>query len=245
MTHPDDEISIAAWIRRLTQMGVEVHLSWTHSTPTREREGRKAAEVLGVPDERLTFWDFPDGHVVDHLPAVREQMRVLMERVQPDRVCCGAFEQGHLDHDATNYAVRHAFDGPVFEIPFYHAYLSRVQRLNRFADPGPEEVLVLTREEQRFKKDFAKLYPSTNIWSCLFWYEAYQAVRLKPIELAKTERMRLKTDCEYRLPKHTGSLKARVETSARWHRWIEAVERDAQNLESPVRAEAKTSTLSY
>ena len=33
MTHPDDEISICAWIRRLTDAGVDVFLSWTHSTP--------------------------------------------------------------------------------------------------------------------------------------------------------------------------------------------------------------------
>ena len=225
MTHPDDEISIAAWIRRLVLAGAEVHLSWTHSTPVREKEGRHAAKVLGVPEDRLTFWDFPDGDVVDHLPDVVAKMQGLMDRVKPDRFCCGAFEQGHLDHDSTVYAVCQTFDGPIFEIPFYHAYLSRVQRLNRFATPGPEEVLHLSPEEQRFKKDFAKLYPSTNIWSCLFWYEVYQAIRFKPVELAKTERMRLKIGDDFATPKHAGPLKTKVEESARWKRWLDAMRR--------------------
>ena len=222
MTHPDDEISIAAWIRRLIQAGADVHMSWTHSTPIRESEGRAAAGVLGLPEANLTFWDFPDGHVVDHLTEVVSKMELLINTVKPDRICCGAFEQGHLDHDSTNYAVSMVFEGPIFENPFYHAYLSRVQKLNRFAIPGGEEVLHLTPDEQRFKKDFAKLYPSTNIWSCLFWYEAYQAIRLKPIELAKTERMRLKSDLDFWTPKHVGALKSKVEECDRWKRWMVA-----------------------
>lgn len=225
MTHPDDEISIAAWIRRLVQAGADVHISWSHSTPIREAEGRKAADVLGVPTKNLVFWQYPDGEVVEHIESLTDDLRRHIDKVKPDRICCGAFEQGHLDHDSTNYAVSKAFRGPIFEIPFYHAYLSRVQRLNRFADEEPAEILLLDPEEQRFKKDFAKLYPSTNIWSCLFWYEAYQLIQLRPIELAKSERMRLKADFNFCQPSHRGRLKQRIEASNRWKRWMSAMER--------------------
>lgn len=215
-------------------------MSWTHSTPVREAEGRAAAKVLGVPEDRLTFWDFPDGDVVDHLTPLCEKMKSLVEKVRPDRICCGAFEQGHLDHDSTIYAVCQNFDGPIFEIPFYHVYLSKVQKLNRFATPGPEEVLMLSDKEQRFKKDFAKLYPSTNIWSCLFWYEVYQAIRFQPVELAKTERMRLKVHCDFKQPNHVGRLLTRVQNSDRWKRWLAAHERKELGAEFEVSQQEET-----
>src|SRR5438445_654803 len=53
LTHPDDEIAIGAWIRRLTKSGCDVFLSWSHDTPIREEEARAAAEMLGVPQNRL------------------------------------------------------------------------------------------------------------------------------------------------------------------------------------------------
>ena len=61
MTHPDDEMSICAWIRRLTQNGNEVHISWTHSNAVREAEARAVAVLLGVPDRNLHFFGASDG----------------------------------------------------------------------------------------------------------------------------------------------------------------------------------------
>jgi LmbE family N-acetylglucosaminyl deacetylase len=61
MTHPDDEISICAWIKWLAENGNDVFLSWTHSNPSREREARAAAALMGVPEDRLMFFDAPDG----------------------------------------------------------------------------------------------------------------------------------------------------------------------------------------
>ena len=49
------------------------------------------------------------------MPGLLSSFRAMMARVKPDRVVCGAFEQGHLDHDATHWLVTHSFDGPVFE----------------------------------------------------------------------------------------------------------------------------------
>src|SRR5690348_12808739 len=88
MTHPDDEISICAWIRWLVQNGNDVFLSWTHSTEKREAEGRAVATLLGIPDERLKFFGAPDGDVVDHIAHLIEEFRDWFSIIEPDRVCC-------------------------------------------------------------------------------------------------------------------------------------------------------------
>ena len=223
MTHPDDEISVSAWIRRLTQAGAEVHLSWTHSTPTREAEARRGAGKLGVPQDRLYFFGATDGSVCDEIDSLLPRFRALMAQVQPARVVCGAFEQGHLDHDATNYLVNQTFSGPILEIPFYHTYLARLQTMGRFSDPTNEEILTLSPEEARFEKDFAKGFPSQNIWRVLLSYEIWQLLRGRPVELAKSDRMRLQTHRDFRTPNHPAALRAKVEASASWRRWVTAL----------------------
>lgn len=223
MTHPDDEISICAWIRRLAQAGNDVFISWTHSTDVREREARAVAKLFGIPEERLWFFGAPDMGVIEQMGDLLPIYRDMIADVQPDRAVCGAFEQGHLDHDATNWLVNHSFEGPVLEVPFYHAYLRRYQRLNRFADPTGQEVIHLSKEEQRFKKRVARQYPSQRIWSNLVWYEIYQGMRLKAIELPKTERMRLQTHREWLRPNLPDSLARRVARTATWRRWLHAL----------------------
>jgi len=242
MTHPDDEISICAWIHRLVNQGSDVHISWTHSNPTREAEARAAALLLGIPDHHLHFLRASDGSVAEEMPHLLPKFRALMKEVQPDRVCCGAFEQGHLDHDATNLLVNAAFDGPVFEIPFYHTYLTRFQRLNRFADSHGEEILDLTLDGQRLKTTIARQYPSQNIWSVLIWYEVWQKARLKPMQLVRTERMRLQRPTNYRRPNLPPRLAARVKKCASWRRWKAAVRafQASQTPESKVFASTRS-----
>lgn len=231
MTHPDDEISICAWIHRLVENGNPVYISWTHSNSIREHEARSVAALLGVPQEHLFFFHSRDGAVCDEMPQLLPRFREMMESVKPDRVCCGAFEQGHLDHDATNYLVTQSFDGPILEIPFYHTYLTRIQRINRFSHPADEEVHYLNHSEQAFKKRVARQYPSQNIWSVLLSYEVWQKARLKPIELAKSERMRFKTHMDFRKPNHPPTLSKRIRRSKSWKRWRGAL-RAAMRAES-------------
>jgi LmbE family N-acetylglucosaminyl deacetylase len=223
MTHPDDEISICAWIHHLVQAGADVHLSWTHSTPVREREARAVALVLGVPTSNLHFFGATDGSAIDHIPELLPRFRRMMATVKPDRVACGAFEQGHIDHDTTNFLVTQSFDGPVFEIPFYHTYITRLQRLNRFADPTGEEVRRLTAQERKFKLHVARQYPSQNIWSVLLWYEVWQKARLRPMDLARSERMRLQRPTDYLQPGLPPILAAKVRKHPTWKRWETAM----------------------
>jgi len=230
LTHPDDEISICAWIHRLVRSGNPVYMSWTHSNAIREREGREVARLLGVPQEHLFFFGATDGAVCDEIPKLEPRFQAMMKEVRPDRVCCGAFEQGHIDHDSTNYLVSRSFSGPILEIPFYHTYMTRLQRINRFSDARGEEVLHLDLDEQRLKKRIARLYPSQNIWSVLLSYEAWQKARLRPVELAKSERMRFQTHRDYRKPNHPPHIERRLRRNKTWRRWRRAL-REAMRIE--------------
>lgn len=232
MTHPDDEISICAWIHRLARAGNEVHISWTHSNRVRESEARAAALLMGVPDRNLHFFGATDGSVCDEIPQLLPRFQEMMRQVRPDRVCCGAFEQGHVDHDATNFLVNHTFDGPVYEIPFYHTYLTRFQTLNRFSDGRGQEILELDRDEQIFKTTIARQYPSQNIWSVLLWYEISQNARLRPMLLSKTERMRIQTHHDYLHPNHPPKLARRVVRCRAWRRWRVAARRALASLDA-------------
>ena len=230
MTHPDDEISICAWIKRLSQSGTKVFINWTHSNPTRQAEAMEVARKLGVPAERLSFMGATDASVKDELANLLPQFQVLMKDVQPDRVACGAFEQGHLDHDATNWLVNRTFDGPVFEIPFYHPYTRSIQRMNHFSVAGIEESLWLSADEWRLKLEVAKSYRSQNIWRVLWWYEAWQTVRFKKAELRKRELMRLQTHKDFRTPNLPPKLRKEVEASDPWRSWIAAIDRVNMSL---------------
>lgn len=223
MTHPDDEISVCTTIRRLVANGNRVHISWTHSTPVREAEAKRASLVLGVPSDNLLFFGATDGQACREMRSLFPKFQEAMREIRPDRVVCGAFEQGHIDHDTTNYLVHRAFDGPIFETPFYHTYVKRAQRINRFSYGHGEYVLRLDPEEVRFKKDFAKMFPSQNIWSVLLAYETWQVIRLKRIELAQSERMRLQIHHDFQRPNHPARIAKKVERCATWRVWLECL----------------------
>jgi LmbE family N-acetylglucosaminyl deacetylase len=207
----------------LATQGNEVFVSWTHCNPVRESEARAAAHLLGVDLGKIHFFGAPDQGVAADMPQLLRQYRWWMNDVKPDRVCCGAFEQGHIDHDATNLLVNKSIDGPILEIPFYHTYLTRFQRLNRFASPEGQEILDLDLDEQRLKTHIARQFPSQNIWSVLLWYEVYQRARLRPMELAKSERMRLQVHKDFLKPNLPPRLAARVMRSPTWRGWEQAV----------------------
>ena len=226
LTHPDDELSIAAWIKRLADAGAPVFLSWTHAPPHRRVEAEAFADLVGVDRGRLFFHGATDGSVCDELPELRSRFDRMMFAVKPHLVCCGAFEQGHLDHDATNFLVNATHRGPVAEIPFYHAYLSGVQTFNRFSgEGGPAEVLPLTREDRALKKRAAQLYPSQNIRKLIVYHELAMLATLRRPYLLRRETMRLQTHEDWRAPNHPDALRQRIERSPKWRRWIAAMDR--------------------
>lgn len=223
MTHPDDELSIVAWIHHLASSGKDVWISWTHHTAIREAEARKVADRLGVPQERLYFHGATDGSVCDELARLREPFSEMVAEVKPDRVVAGAFEQGHLDHDSTNWLVNDAFSGTVLEVPFYYSYLTRLPRINRFADPAGQQIRMLSAEERRLKIDLAKGYPSQAIWKNLLFAEVRARI-MGEGSLSATERMRVQLPTDYTQVALPEPLATRVRASARWQRWLKALQ---------------------
>ncbi|MEI8281803.1 MAG: PIG-L family deacetylase [Armatimonadota bacterium] len=223
MTHPDDEISICAWIKRLTANGNEVYISWTHSTPVREAESRRVASLLGVAQENLFFHGATDGRVGGEFKELMPVFQSMIGQVQPDVIACGAFEQGHPDHDTTNVLVNTVFSGEVLEIPFYHTYATKLQAMNSFSDPTGQSVLLLSPEEVRLKRQIAKLFVSQNIWSVLLWFEIWHVLQGRRSHLSSREIMRPQGHKLFRVPNHPPGLAKRVEQSETWRTWCDHV----------------------
>ncbi|MEA2553126.1 MAG: hypothetical protein QOJ65_1302 [Fimbriimonadaceae bacterium] len=202
----------------------EVFMCWAHSTPEREREARSVAFRLGVRQDNLIFLRGSDGRLPEEMPGLLERYRTLMREIEPDRVCCCAFEQGHVDHDATNVLVSLSFAGPIFEFPLYHTYLRRYKRVNRFALEREEEVLTLRVGERKLKCEIGRCYPSQPLRKKLLLYEAINFARLQPARLAHTERLRPHSHTDFTKPNLPEPLLSGVLASAQWQRWINALE---------------------
>lgn len=228
-SHPDDEIAICAWIKRLTANGNLVYLSWTHSNAVREAESRKVARCLEVIDQNLTFFQAPDGEVCHQMTQLIPEFSRWLDETKPDRVVCCAFEQGHLDHDATNFIVHQTFEGPILEIPMYFSYAGPIQTLNRFSDPTGQEILELEEPEQRLKKDVAKSYPSQRLWRNVFWHEVFEVLQFRKPSLAKTERMRFARHSSFTQPNHPPRLARTISSCKKWFRWLSALKRCQQS----------------
>lgn len=220
--HPDDELAVAVIMRRLVLSGATVHAAWFHSTPKRRAESEAAADMIGLGPAK-TFLDFPDGKFVDDFATLIDAVSRIAESFAPDRVVCASFEQGHLDHDALNFAVSKAFGGPIIEFPEYWPYTPRVRTMNRFANPVGEEVLQLKREEQDWKRRLARSYPSQGIRSYIGWYELWTRLKLKPAKLIETERVRLQPKLNYSIPAHEERMRQRIIRTRQWKTWSEAL----------------------
>jgi LmbE family N-acetylglucosaminyl deacetylase len=223
LTHPDDEVAVAAWMRRLVRAGAPVWMSWTHRTEIREREARTAAAEIGVPDERLVFHAGTDGRVCEQMAELRPAFSAMMERIRPDAVYCCAFEQGHLDHDATHRLITATFYGPVLEFPMYHTYRMALQVIGRFADPAGQEVLELTQEERAWKFALLDRYPSQRIKRIVKFYQRIGRLIGRDVDLDSSERLRLWDHRDYASPNLPPKMAAKVERSSEWRRWLEAL----------------------
>ncbi len=217
--HPDDEIAICAFINRLVIAGCAVFCSWTHDNPTREAEARETARKLNIEASHLFFHHAPDGLVAETIPQLLAPFHHMVTIAQPTRLAVCAFEQGHIDHDATNYLANRTFDGPIFEFPLYHPYSRRIQVLNAFPAMTSYERLDLDHREFGLKLEIAKSYRSQNIWSILFWYEVLQACRGRPVELRKREVLRRQMATCYLEPSLPEPLASEVARHPTWLRW--------------------------
>lgn len=220
MTHPDDELAIAGWIHHLTSKQIPVWMCWTHSTPRRELESREAAQRLGVSQENLFFLNAPDRGVLQSLPTLIPTLQNILEEIQPTRIACGAFEQGHIDHDATNLIINQVASCPVLEIPFYHTYITRMPIMGKFANSQDQEIRHLSKEEVKLKIELAKTgYPSQKIWKNVFYHEIRQGLLLQPRTLATIEKMRFQTHFDFFTPHLPSFKKILIKQTKYWKQW--------------------------
>ena len=180
---------------------------------------------------KLFLFYFPDGSACEQLIRLTESWANAIERADPDRIVVTAFECGHLDHDATNFAVYHAIQDKlkrevhILEVPLYHTYIDKIPVLNRFTSPENEEVIKLTEEERKFKKVLSRQYPSQRIASLLVYYHFWNWIQFKHPKLTSTERMRRQTHFDYMTPNLPEALKQKVMKSEKWERWTQSVEK--------------------
>lgn len=180
--------------------------------------------MLGVSPDCLTFLEGTDRHLPEKMPQLLPQVRRVVDSVVPDRVVVGAFEQGHLDHDATHLLVREAFAGAMFEFPEYHPYTRLFPVLGRFsAESAGDERIELSELELLQKRQLCTQYPSQRIAQNL-WAADLRARLSGELPLGTREFLRpVPAKPDYATPQHGPRLREEIEGSERWARWLRAL----------------------
>ncbi len=217
--HPDDELAVAAWLKRLVAASVDVTCCWAHATPIREQESRKAVARI-APSVPMRFADFPDGNLVDVLCDLKRWVSDQIAEARPDRVVVTAYEQGHLDHDSLSYAVSQMATCPVLEYPMYHHYGRWIQRISRYADPTGEEILRLTQEETNWKRALLDCYPSQTVRRNIRLAESASKLIGAPSTLLAEERLRIQPTIDPTRTVHSGRDAQMIERTREWRRWL-------------------------
>jgi LmbE family N-acetylglucosaminyl deacetylase len=110
--HPDDEViacgAMLAWHRRQGHAVRVVHCTdgaagdphgrYADIAATRRAEGREALRRLGVDD--VVSLGLPDGHLPEHLEALRAGLRGEIDRCRPGTLYSFFFTEAHRDHRA-------------------------------------------------------------------------------------------------------------------------------------------------
>jgi len=172
--HPNDEFGIAATLRRHAQSGDGVWVAWfAHDDrfqveQRRSAEARTAMERIGVPEEHTLAADLPPVALASQLPEVVAEVRSVVADVEPDLVYCPAYEGGHPDHDALNFAAYEALalagvdarEYPIYRKSKHRGLLRRVPRFARMipGSGGDSDLRWLDPKEVEFKRDLWRVY---------------------------------------------------------------------------------------
>lgn len=185
--HPDDDVFVGGTLSLLVRAGVRVDAAWMTSggydglERVREDELRRAMDVAGV--ERRYLLRLPDGGLARVLEEACATLHRLIGEVRPGAVIGPAFEGGHADHDATNFAVAEAcrragWDVPIFEYPCYapDPDAPKGLRLGAFpADGAGVHLVDLDETATRCKESMAVAYASQKaVFDLLGWQPSSQ-----------------------------------------------------------------------
>lgn len=175
--HPNDEFGLAATLRGHVRRGDEVWVSWFARDDREQVQQRRHAEALeamamiGVPEEHLVVADLPPIVLPAQLPDVVDALRDVAARIEPVLVYVPAYEGGHPDHDALNFAAWEvlALEGvEVREYPLYRRAQGRrfLRRIPRFARMipgiGEPDLHWLEPDDVRFKHDLWRIYKTQH-----------------------------------------------------------------------------------
>ncbi|MGC4083768.1 MAG: PIG-L deacetylase family protein [Vicinamibacterales bacterium] len=131
--HCDDiEIGAGATILRLVDERPDVHVTWVvfSSTLDREREARaSAAEFLAeAAHHQIEIHRFTDGFFPAEFAAIKGELEILKERLQPDLVFTHQRDDRHQDHRVVSDLTWNTFRHHLvleYEVPRYDGDLGQ------------------------------------------------------------------------------------------------------------------------
>lgn len=104
--HPDDEsIGAGGFIYDATRVGAEVKIVLVtngnkhHLEDTRYQEFKSATKILGVEENNLVFWGYPDGRLAGvNQEEIANRIADEIEQFKPDFIIYSAADDIHPDH---------------------------------------------------------------------------------------------------------------------------------------------------
>ena len=106
--HPDDEsIGLGGILAKGAKEGKQIHIlhltsGEKNADPTlREGEALKAASLLGIPDNNVSFARLPDGKLKDNIESIVEILNDFFDKLQPYTIFVPSPVEYHPDHRAT------------------------------------------------------------------------------------------------------------------------------------------------
>ncbi|MBI4193012.1 MAG: PIG-L family deacetylase [Candidatus Colwellbacteria bacterium] len=119
--HPDDEtLGAAGYMARAIRNGGEAAVVVATDGNRRglkeKRRGEtlRAMEALGVPEEAVEFWDYPDGRLSEHADQLPARIREAVLAFDPTIVVFPNPADGHRDHSALGATVAAYLDGAAY-----------------------------------------------------------------------------------------------------------------------------------
>jgi LmbE family N-acetylglucosaminyl deacetylase len=215
--HPDDETISAGGILPRMQEPVIAHVTngapanpdWAHHAgyasvneyaKARRQELLNALAIAGIGEERLRGLDIADQSAWLEMAQLAENLRSLLEELEPRAVLTHPYEGGHPDHDSTAFAVHAAClmlakPPKVYEFTSYHSANgdSAAIETGRFLAGGDAgEAVALTKQESERKRRMIECFASQ-----------LAMVRQFPVDV---ERFRAAPVYDFTQPPHTGRL---------------------------------------
>jgi LmbE family N-acetylglucosaminyl deacetylase len=227
MAHPDDEVIGAGvrlrWLEENTTIvlvtdGAPADMrdalqagfrSAEHYADARRHELFAALRLVGVSEQQTSQLGFKDQAVVQHIPALTEQVTAMLTRHRPELVLTHPYEGGHPDHDAIALACSIAAEQrntPRFEMTSYHLGPEGLHSGDFLPSNMLRRFLSLTPEERAFKQKLFNCFRTQQ--HVLRWFRT------------DVEAFRVAPEYDFTQPPHPGTLfYEQFKIGMTWHEW--------------------------